>query len=98
MNTSKNRSCSAGYWRVLLNLINNAFYAVSEKSKLQASSYKLQVIGSTKKVDNKIEIRVHDNGNGIPESVKEKDLPALLYHQANRTGHRAWIEFELRYH
>ncbi len=58
--------------RVLLNLINNAFYAVSEKSKLQASSYKPQVIVSTKKVDNKIEIRVHDNGNGIPESVKEK--------------------------
>ena len=58
--------------RVLLNLINNAFYAVSEKSKLQDSSYKPQVIVSTKMQGGKIEIRVKDNGPGIPEKVKEK--------------------------
>ena len=58
--------------RVLLNLINNAFYAVSEKSKLQVSSYKPQVIVSTKMQGGKIEISVKDNGPGIPEKVKEK--------------------------
>ena len=58
--------------RVLLNLINNAFYAVSEKSKLQVSSYKPQVIVSTKMQGGKIEISVKDNGSGIPEKVKEK--------------------------
>jgi len=58
--------------RVLLNLINNAFYAVSEKSKLHASSYKPQVIVNTISQGNKIEISVKDNGNGIPESVKDK--------------------------
>ncbi|WP_167616830.1 ATP-binding protein [Maribellus sediminis] len=58
--------------RVLLNLINNAFFAVNEKSKLQASGYKPQVIVSTKRDGNRVEIRVIDNGPGIPDSIKEK--------------------------
>ena len=58
--------------RVLLNLINNAFYAVTEKKKSGIESYEPTVTISTKKEGNKIEIRVNDNGNGIPESVKEK--------------------------
>ncbi|HEY1871706.1 MAG TPA: two-component sensor histidine kinase, partial [Chitinophagaceae bacterium] len=44
--------------RVILNLINNAFYAVNEKAKLRALSYEPRVIVSTKKLDNKIEIRI----------------------------------------
>jgi signal transduction histidine kinase len=58
--------------RVLLNLINNAFYAVNEIDKLQASGYKPQVIVSTKKLADKTEIAVRDNGIGIPGSIKEK--------------------------
>ncbi|MBS1730770.1 MAG: nuclear transport factor 2 family protein [Bacteroidetes bacterium] len=58
--------------RVILNLINNAFYAVSEKAKLQASGYEPRVIVSTKKLNDKVEIRVNDNGNGIPEKIKDK--------------------------
>ncbi len=58
--------------RVVLNLINNAFYAVDEKAKLQAASYEPRVIVSTKKMNGKIEISVKDNGNGIPASIKEK--------------------------
>jgi signal transduction histidine kinase len=58
--------------RVLLNLINNAFYAVSEKAKQNQDGYKPSVIVSTKNQGNKIEICVKDNGNGIPESVKDK--------------------------
>ncbi len=63
--------------RVILNLINNAFYAVNEKSKeSQADAveagYEPRVVVSTKKLNDKIEISVKDNGNGIPESIKEK--------------------------
>jgi signal transduction histidine kinase len=58
--------------RVLLNLYNNAFYAVSEKKKQQAENYEPIVVVSTKKNDNKILISVKDNGNGIPQKVVDK--------------------------
>ncbi len=64
--------------RVLLNLINNAFYAVNQRNNavetLHATSltYQPTVIVSTKKLENAIEIRVKDNGNGIPEAIKDK--------------------------
>ncbi|HLG38137.1 MAG TPA: ATP-binding protein, partial [Chitinophagaceae bacterium] len=59
--------------RVILNLINNAFYAVSEKKKhASANGYEPTVTVCTKKIDNKIEIRVRDNGNGIPQKVLDK--------------------------
>ncbi|TFV93644.1 HAMP domain-containing histidine kinase [Algoriphagus kandeliae] len=58
--------------RVLLNLINNAFYAVNEKAKSGIEGYKPEVNVSTKKTERGIEISVKDNGNGIPESIKEK--------------------------
>jgi signal transduction histidine kinase len=58
--------------RVLLNLINNAFYAVGEKAKLQAASYKPQVIVHTRKLSADVEIRIEDNGNGIPKNIVDK--------------------------
>jgi len=58
--------------RVLLNLINNAFYAVDEKVKQNTEAYKPQVVVSTAKLGDGVEIRVKDNGNGIPDKVKEK--------------------------
>jgi len=61
--------------RVLLNLINNAFYAVSQKATESAENhkdFKPNVFLSTVKKENKIEIKIKDNGNGIPEPVKEK--------------------------
>jgi len=58
--------------RVVLNLINNAFYAVNEKSGQLSEGYEPTVFVSTKKDGSKISIRVKDNGNGIPESIKEK--------------------------
>lgn len=58
--------------RVILNLITNAFYAVSEKKKLQPQGYEPTVTVTTKKVNNKVEIRVMDNGMGIPPKVMEK--------------------------
>jgi signal transduction histidine kinase len=59
--------------RVLLNLINNAFYAVSEKQKnLTGLDYKPIVTVSTKNLGNRIEISVEDNGPGIPAEIKDK--------------------------
>jgi signal transduction histidine kinase len=58
--------------RVLLNLYNNAFYAVTEKKKQQPEGYEPVVSVSTKKINDKIEIRVKDNGNGIPQKVVDK--------------------------
>ncbi len=58
--------------RVLLNLINNAFYAVDEKKKSGIENYEPTVSVSTKKVGGKVEIKVADNGNGIPQKVLDK--------------------------
>jgi len=59
--------------RVLLNLINNAFYAVSSKaSAKEASAYKPEVVVSTRSKENFFLISVKDNGPGIPEDIKDK--------------------------
>jgi signal transduction histidine kinase len=58
--------------RVLLNLYNSAFYAVNEKKKKLEENYEPTVSVSTKRVNNKIEVRVRDNGNGIPQKVLDK--------------------------
>jgi signal transduction histidine kinase len=58
--------------RVILNLINNAFYAVNEKKKTAKAGYEPTVSVSTKKEGNKILISVTDNGNGIPQNIVDK--------------------------
>ncbi|MBC7425971.1 MAG: ATP-binding protein [Bacteroidia bacterium] len=58
--------------RVILNLINNAFYAVAEKKKQSGNEYEPTVSVSTKKDGDKVFIRVKDNGNGIPQKILDK--------------------------
>jgi signal transduction histidine kinase len=58
--------------RVVLNLITNAFYAVAEKKKLMPDGYEPTVTVHTQKADNKVLIKVRDNGNGIPQKVMDK--------------------------
>jgi two-component system, NtrC family, sensor kinase len=63
--------------RVMLNLFTNAFYSVAEKKKTHLASngeteYEPTVAVSTKKMGNKIQIKVSDNGNGIPQKVLDK--------------------------
>ncbi|MGB3090326.1 MAG: HAMP domain-containing sensor histidine kinase, partial [Chitinophagaceae bacterium] len=59
--------------RVILNLINNAFYAVSAKASASADGkYEPTVSVTTKKVADKIIISVNDNGNGIPQKILNK--------------------------
>jgi len=58
--------------RVLLNLYNNAFYAVSEKSKRDLPGYMPSISVNTSQQNGRIEIRVRDNGIGMPDKVKDK--------------------------
>jgi two-component system NtrC family sensor kinase len=63
--------------RVLLNLINNAFYAAAEKKKFleekgEGKDFKPTVLVTTSLDNKRIKISVKDNGNGIPEEVKNK--------------------------
>ncbi len=60
------------FGRVLLNLINNAFYAVNDKKKTAGEDYQPKVLVKTKKTGNRLEISIADNGNGIPDSVVSK--------------------------
>jgi signal transduction histidine kinase len=59
--------------RVILNLINNAFYAVNERQKNEKDTgYKPHVSLTTRKQGDKVIIEVADNGTGMTEQVKEK--------------------------
>ena len=62
--------------RVVLNLLTNAFYVVDEKKTLRQAQgdthYEPTVSISTKKINGKVEIKVTDNGNGIPQKAMDK--------------------------
>ena len=58
--------------RVILNLINNAFYAVSEKKRVADESYQPTVSVTTQAKEKEVLIKVEDNGNGIPVGVVDK--------------------------
>lgn len=58
--------------RVVLNIVNNACYALDEKTRKKQPGFKPEVLVSTRKVGDKIEIRVKDNGTGIPQHVIDK--------------------------
>lgn len=59
--------------RVLLNLISNGFYAVNKrKADNRAGDYEPVVIAATRDRGDSIEIRIRDNGTGIPEDVRAK--------------------------
>jgi signal transduction histidine kinase len=59
--------------RVLLNLISNGFYAATKrKSEANGGDYEPTLAASTKNLGNSVEIRIRDNGTGIPPEVKAK--------------------------
>lgn len=62
---------SSDIGRVFLNIFNNAFYACNDQRKI-SESYKPKVHVSTKNLGQKIEISISDNGNGIPDKIKDK--------------------------
>jgi two-component system, NtrC family, sensor kinase len=58
--------------RVLLNLYNNAFYALNEKNNESNNGYKPSILISTRKTGSRMEISVKDNGNGVPQKIQDK--------------------------
>ena len=58
--------------KVLLNLYNNAFYAVKEKKKFAGATFVPSVSVGTRNCGEHIEIYVKDNGTGIPHKILDK--------------------------
>jgi signal transduction histidine kinase len=59
--------------RALLNLINNGFYAATKrKAEANGGDYEPTLAAATKNLGDRVEIRIRDNGTGIPPEVKEK--------------------------
>ena len=71
--------------RVLLNLISNGFYAATKrKAEANGGDYEPTLAAATKNLGDSVEIRIRDNGTGIPPEVKEKLFNPVLYDKACR--------------
>jgi len=81
--------------RVLLNLFNNAFYAVQQKQKTAGADFKPIIKLSTAIKSKFLEIRVHDNGSGIPDDIKEKILQPFF--TTKPTGEGTGLGLSLSY-
>jgi signal transduction histidine kinase len=58
--------------RVLLNLISNGFYAATKRKEAGEEGFEPTLVATTRSLGNRVEIRIRDNGTGIPSEVKEK--------------------------
>jgi signal transduction histidine kinase len=58
--------------RVFLNLITNGFYATAKRKEAEGEAFEPVLSAATKSLGNRVEIRIRDNGTGIPPEVKEK--------------------------
>jgi signal transduction histidine kinase len=81
--------------RVLLNLFNNAFYAVNQKMKIAGVGYKPEVTVITSSEKGNIIIKVKDNGNGIPDVIKDKIMQPFF--TTKPTGEGTGLGLSLSY-
>lgn len=58
--------------RVFINVVNNACYATNEKKKVTRDSFEPKLSVCTKNLADKVEIRIRDNGTGMPKDVVSK--------------------------
>jgi two-component system NtrC family sensor kinase len=58
--------------RVFLNLISNGFYAAAKRKEASDEGFEPTLSATTKSLGNKVEIRIRDNGTGIPPEVRER--------------------------
>jgi len=83
------------FGRVMLNLFNNAFYAVNQKAKAAGADYKPTVEVSTSVVDGQMVISVRDNGDGIPDAIKDKIMQPFF--TTKPTGEGTGLGLSLSY-
>ncbi|MFI5161163.1 MAG: ATP-binding protein [Sphingobacteriales bacterium] len=81
--------------RVMLNLFNNAFYATQQKAKTAGGDYKPRVEVNTKSQDGSVIITVKDNGNGIPDNIKDKIMQPFF--TTKPTGEGTGLGLSLSY-
>ena len=81
--------------RVLLNLFNNAFYAVNQKSKTAGPDYKPVIELGTSTNNGYVEISVKDNGIGFPDAIKEKIMQPFF--TTKPTGQGTGLGLSLAY-
>jgi signal transduction histidine kinase len=86
--------------RVILNLVTNAFYAVTEKKKQAGDEYEPMVSVSTRKINLTsgspgVEIQVRDNGNGMPQAVLDKIFQPFF--TTKPTGHGTGLGLSMSY-
>ena len=81
--------------RVLLNLFNNAFYAVLQKQKIAGDGYKPEVSVTTSTQNGQVIISVKDNGNGIPNAIKDKIMQPFF--TTKPTGEGTGLGLSLSY-
>jgi len=81
--------------RVLVNLFNNAFYAVNQKSKTAGTDYKPEVSLTTLTENGQVIIKVKDNGVGIPDAIKEKIMQPFF--TTKPTGEGTGLGLSLSY-
>ena len=81
--------------RVMLNLFNNAFYAVYQKQKTAEPGYKPEVTVTTSTGNNQVIIKVRDNGNGIPEGIRDKIMQPFF--TTKPTGEGTGLGLSLSY-
>src|SRR5262249_40801216 len=86
--------------RALLNLISNGFYAATQRKAeiTNGGDYVPTLAASTKSLGDCVEIRIRDNGTGIPPEVKREDVQSVLHHQACWRGDRTWPLHLSRHH
>lgn len=58
--------------RVLLNLITNGFHATAKRKAEAGANYEPKLVAATRSLGDRVEIRIRDNGSGIPPHVREK--------------------------
>ena len=81
--------------RVLLNLFNNALYAVNQKQGKLGTGYKPEVSVTTSTENGHVVIKVKDNGNGIPDAIKEKIMQPFF--TTKPTGEGTGLGLSLSY-
>jgi len=81
--------------RVMLNLYNNAFYAVNQKQKTTDTDYKPEVSVSTSLENGQVVVKVKDNGVGIPDAIKEKIIQPFF--TTKPTGEGTGLGLSLTY-